>query len=82
MTDQEHVSRLKLLKTEFSLAFPAGRIQHKDFWDVITKNVDAYHEETDTLGKGSMSLKNGVTLNIDAILCGTGFYKSCSFLAD
>ena len=59
-----------------------GLLQHRDFWDIVAKNVDVYREDISHMGSRSICLLNRVEIPCDALLCGTGWKQSYPFFSD
>ncbi|KAL8838533.1 MAG: hypothetical protein Q9170_002113 [Blastenia crenularia] len=57
----------------------AGLINRPDFWDTIAEKVQVYHADIEILKTGIIRLKDGETVESDAILCGTGWVPSLDF---
>ncbi|KAK4940290.1 hypothetical protein LTR10_019610 [Elasticomyces elasticus] len=78
---RDSFSQLKTKSRGFSFIVPLGAISHEDFWDTIAQNVDIHHEDIDRVDAASIILSNGEILEADAIICGTGFNRGCSFFS-
>lgn len=78
---RESFAQLKTQMRGFSFNVPLGAVSYEDFWDTIAKNVEIHHEDIDRLDVSSIILHNGEIIEADAVLCGTGFTNSCSFLS-
>ncbi|KAI1615225.1 hypothetical protein EDD37DRAFT_511715 [Exophiala viscosa] len=78
---RDSFSQLKTKSRGFSFNVPLGAVSHEDFWDTIAQNVKVHHEDIDRLEGSSVILRNGETVKADAIICGTGFRKGCSFVS-
>ena len=59
-----------------------GLLQHRDFWDTVANNVDAYREDISHLEAHSICLENGTKIGCDAMLCGTGWKQSYPFFSE
>ncbi|KIW42881.1 uncharacterized protein PV06_06386 [Exophiala oligosperma] len=73
----------KLQTKVHGLAFdvPFGCLSYDDFWDTIAPNVDVYNEDIARLDGSTIEFKNGDQVEVDAIICGTGFREGCSFFS-
>ena len=50
-----------------------GLLNRIDFWDVISENVEIYHDDILKLDNRLVWLKNGDEVTCDVVLYGTGF---------
>lgn len=73
----------KLQTKIHGLAFdvPVGCLSYDDFWDTIAPNVEVYNEDIARLEGSAMIFQNGDKVEVDAIICGTGFREGCSFFS-
>ena len=65
-----------------ALESPTGIKHHEDFWDVIAQNVDVYRVDIDHLEAGKIVFMDGGKIEVDAILCGTGFKDTIPFFTE
>jgi dimethylaniline monooxygenase (N-oxide forming) len=55
-----------------------GMAQQPDFWETIAAKVDVYKSDITNIEGDTVTLKDGSSIQADAILCGTGFNRSFS----
>lgn len=60
---------------------PAGLLNHPDFFDVVANQVDVHYDEVLSLSQGQLNLKSGSAIEADALLLGTGWDHSLSYLS-
>lgn len=78
----ETFKELKSNIDAMALESPTGIQHHDDFWDVIAKNVDVYRKDIAHLKKGKIVFTDNVSIEADAILCGTGFKDTVPFFTE
>ena len=54
-------------------------MNHRDFWETITDNVDIYQSDLQGLDLGLVRLESGEEIPTDALLCGTGWLPGIDF---
>ncbi|TVY93237.1 FAD-dependent monooxygenase [Lachnellula willkommii] len=59
-----------------------GLLNHKDFFDTISENVQIYSGDVQGLEDGLLRLQSGEKIPSDAILCGTGWVPSLQFFTE
>ncbi|KAH8705563.1 putative dimethylaniline monooxygenase [Talaromyces proteolyticus] len=60
---------------------PVGVIQHQDFWDLVSKNVNVYRSDPCGTTSNAIVLEDGREVPSDIVLCGTGWNSSYPFFA-
>ncbi|OAL49284.1 flavin-binding monooxygenase-like protein-like protein [Pyrenochaeta sp. DS3sAY3a] len=60
---------------------PGGALHHADFWDVVAERVTVHRTSIEELGPHTLALSNGTSISCDALLLGTGWTPSLSFIS-
>lgn len=56
-------------------------IQRPDFWDTVARNVHVHRNDIERLSQRTMVLQDGPSLDIDVIICATGFRNEYPFFS-
>ena len=56
-------------------------IQHDDFWDTVSQNVNVYRSDPVGTTEKSIILRDGRQITTDVLLCGTGWLSHYPFLS-
>lgn len=60
---------------------PIGYIQHHDFWDLVSHQVNVYRGEPSRMTMKAVTLDDGREVPTDALFCGTGWNAHYPFLS-
>ncbi|CAG8956469.1 hypothetical protein HYFRA_00003854 [Hymenoscyphus fraxineus] len=72
---------LDFTTSAFWFTGPLGLAQHDDFWDVIAQNVHVYRADIKSMESGVIVLEDGIEIQSDALLCGTGWKSNYPFFS-
>ncbi|KAL6714953.1 hypothetical protein ACLMJK_007213 [Lecanora helva] len=60
---------------------PVGMIQHDDFWDLVSQEVNIYRSDRFNTKADALVLDDGTEVTTDIVLCGTGWKSAYTFLS-